>query len=278
MPRKTITIEQAMPEHDVTIEMPEQAAVPTNSAPIGSKPIQAPANDEGFVDIATLWERFWDARRRGWTDKAIDISRAIDARTAAAKAKERAVLALAFEANQRRGTLPSFVIFVSRNEQFRLEHLHAGLAIMDLLESDGVSSSGWPSIQAVSTSGAVSNRAVYAGKEGRRKQDPVKTFQPKTSRAPKASGDGGMSRMADEVRWKASIWSRFVEVSEAHGSELSGKEKFGDVCADVIRSDSTVADALKRHIRIRKSRGLEVAVSSMVAGLDAVIPMFAQRK
>lgn len=274
--RSKLTIDQAMPDHEVTITVPD---APDQSPP---KPVSKPANDaprmpEPYVDLATLWDRYWEAGQRGWTDKETDLQRTIEARQIAVKIKDRAVTALMLESSARQSKLPAFVIMVGRSEQMRIEHLHAGLALMDLLEATGPASRTWLAAEGgVSVSQSVANRAVET--RGGRKLQPVKTFKPKVSKATRVGGDGGMADMADQTRFKARVWAEFVEVCEAIGKDLTGKDKFGDVCAAVIRGDSGVNAALKTYIRMRKSTALEAATTSMVAGLDAIIPMFAKRK
>ncbi|MEO1187482.1 MAG: hypothetical protein AAFW60_00305 [Pseudomonadota bacterium] len=273
--RETITIDQAMPDHDVTVELPEpvekteQVASPKrDAAPVKSL--------EPFVDIDGLWAQYWEATRQGWAEKAVDLKQTIKDRQWANDQKTRAVTALAFEAGQRRRRLSPFVILVSRNEQFRLEHLHAGLALIDILEANNTKYARWPGEIGLTGGSTVANRAVRDSKN--RRQAPTTSFKPKSIKANRSSGDGGMARMADDTRFKARVWSKFVETAESIGYELSGKSKFGDVCAEVIRTDSTIKAAVKAHVSIRISKGQIVAVSSMVAGLDAIIPMFANRK
>jgi len=87
-----------------------------------------------------------------------------------------------------------------------------------------------------------------------------------------------MADMADQARFKARVWSTFVETCEAVGKDLTGKSNYGDVCAAVIRGDSGVVAACRTHIRMRLSRAQDAATCAMVAGLDAIIPMFAKRK
>ncbi len=274
--RKTLTIDQALPDRDVIIEQTEVAPKPKR------KPKPKPANDapvvpEPYVDLATLWDRYWEAGQRGWADKEKDLQRMIADRSASIKIKDRAVTALMLESSQRRSKLPPFVIMVGRSEQMRIEHLHAGLALMDLLEATGPATRTWLASEGgVVVSSSVSNRAVETT-NGRR-QAPVQTFKPKTSKAVRAGGDGGMADLADEGRFKARVWSTFVETCEAVGKELTGKPGFGEVNAAVIRGDSGVVAACKAHIRMRLSTAQDVATTTMVAGLDAIIPMFARRK
>lgn len=282
--RKKLSAGDLYPKHDITIEDGEDQET---SEPKPSKPHQSKAPDKGdqaaprpvYVSLDELYELKAAAEKKGWKDKAKDYDAVIRSRLNDQLRKDTTINEILAEARAQRRKVHPFIIAVGNCEELTLIHLDIGLRLNGLLDGVPMIGSNWrdPSAAVVGSSSTVANRAVYSKHQRKRKQDPVKTFAPKVSKSVRRGGDGGMAARVDKLREGEGIWPAFMEATESEGQRLTGKAGFSKVCAAVIRGDSGIKSACQAFIRGKISVSQDAARSSMVAGLDAIAPMFARK-
>lgn len=282
--RKKLTAGDLYPEHEINLEadQPEERADPKTEKPARSS---APKKQEHaaprpvFVSLDELYELKKAAQDKGWEDKAKDYDATIRSRLNEQFRKDNTINEILAEARAQRRKVHPFIITVGNCEELTLTHLDIGLRLNGLLDGVPLIGSNWrePSAAVVGSSSTVANRAVYSKHDTKRKQDPVKTFAPKVSKSARPSGDGGMAARVDRLREGDGIWPAFMAATESEGERLTGKAGFSKVCAAVIRGDSGMQTAIKTFVRGKNSVLIDTARSSMLAGLDAVAPMFARK-
>ncbi len=279
--RKKLKADDLYPDHDITIE-PEAVVDPeVPKQPRPPKPDQSgepSAPRPTFVSIGELYEMKDAAEKKGWNDKARDIEGTIADRLVEQHRKDNTINEILAEARAQRRAVHPFIITVGACEELTLVHLDIGLRLNGLLDGVPMVGSNWrdPGAAIVATQSKVANRAVYS--KHKRKQDPIKTFEPKVSKSVRRGGDGGMAARVDQLRETAGVWPTFMDITESEGERLTGKAGFSEVCAAVIRGDSGIETAIKGRVRGKISVLREAARSSMVAGLDAVAPTFARKQ
>ncbi len=281
--RKKIKAADLYPDHDITIE-PEADSQGNQPAPPkqprAPEPEAEPNPRATFVSLGELYNQRDDAEKRGWNDKARDIEGAIADRLKDQHRKDVTINEILAEARSQRRAVHPFIVTVGACEELTLVHLDIGLRLNGLLDGVPMVGSNWrdPGAAIVASHSKVANRAVYSKHKHKRKQDPVKTFEPKVSKSIRRGGDGGMAARVDRLRETEGIWPTFLAITESEGERLTGKAGFSQVCAAVIRGDSGIETAIKGRVRGKISVLREAARSSMVAGLDAVAPMFARKR
>ena len=282
--RKKLTAGDLYPDHEINIE-PDLAEEPAAAKPEKPARSSAPKKQDAsaprpvFVSLDELYELKDAALKKGWEDKAKDYDATIRSRLNDQFRKDNTINEILAEARAQRRKVHPFIITVGNCEELTLTHLDIGLRLNGLLDGVPLIGSNWrePSAAVVGSSSTVANRAVYSKHAKKRKQEPVKTFAPKTAKSTRPSGDGGMAARVDRLREGEHIWPAFMAATESEGERLTGKAGFSKVCESVIRGDSGMQTAIKAFLRGKNSVLIDAARSSMVAGLDEIAPMFARK-